>query len=88
MPLTGSGMVNYYHYDGNSHHNQCCNLIRGNYIAKMIGDLIATGLSQYQNIWIKFLQSLKTSIQRLDVIKFNIFHGPLIIFFLFKVLQK
>ena len=43
----------------NSHHNQCSKLSRNYYETIIIRDSIAAGLSHYQNVWTKFLQTLR-----------------------------
>ena len=43
----------------NIHHNHCSKLAKNTFDTILIGDSIIAGLSQYQNVWNKFLKSLK-----------------------------
>ena len=43
-----------------SHCNQCSKLARNQYQTKIITNFIASGLNQYENVWVKLLRSLKT----------------------------
>ena len=45
----------------NCHHNHCSKLAKNTFKTILIGDSIVAGLSQYQNIWDKFLKPLKAS---------------------------
>ena len=43
----------------NFHHNHCSKLAKYTFETILIGDSIVAGLSRYQNVWDKFLKSLK-----------------------------
>ena len=43
----------------NIHHNHCSKLAKNTFETILIGDSIIAGLSRYQNVWDKFLKSLK-----------------------------
>ena len=43
----------------NFHCNHCSKLAKNTFETILIGELIITGLSQYQNVWDKFLKPLK-----------------------------
>ena len=43
----------------NFHHNHCSELAKNTFETILIGDSIVAGWSRYQNVWDKFLKSLK-----------------------------